>query len=88
MQLSLEQIRRWMDAQFSAAPADVPSATGYSIDSRTIRPDDLFFAVQGERFDGHDFVESALHAGAVACVISAAYRERYGDSATRLFAGG
>jgi UDP-N-acetylmuramoyl-tripeptide--D-alanyl-D-alanine ligase len=31
-------------------------AQGYSIDSRTIRPGELFFAVKGENFDGHDFV--------------------------------
>ena len=35
-------------------------ASGYSIDSRTIQPGELFFAVQGERLDGHDFVEAAL----------------------------
>lgn len=49
-------------------------ATGYSIDSRTIQHGDLFFAVKGERIDGHDFVESALTAGAAAAVVS---KEQY-----------
>ena len=40
-------------------------AGGYSIDSRTLQPGDLFFAVRGERLDGHDFVEAALAKGAV-----------------------
>lgn len=44
-------------------------ATGYSIDSRSIRHGDLFFAVKGERLDGHDYVEAALAAGAVAAVV-------------------
>jgi UDP-N-acetylmuramoyl-tripeptide--D-alanyl-D-alanine ligase len=44
-------------------------ATGYSIDSRTIRYGDLFFAVKGERLDGHNFVEAALAAGAVGAVV-------------------
>ena len=44
-------------------------ATGYSIDSRTIQPGQLFFAVKGERLDGHDFVEQTLDNGAVAAVI-------------------
>ena len=35
-------------------------AQGYSIDSRTIQPGELFFAVKGERMDGHDFVTQAL----------------------------
>ena len=44
-------------------------AQGYSIDTRTLQPGDLFFAVKGERFDGHDFVEQALETGAVAAVV-------------------
>src|SRR5438132_7770876 len=45
-------------------------ALGYSIDSRTIRPGELFFAVKGEKMDGHDFVEQTLEKGAVAAVVS------------------
>ena len=45
-------------------------ALGYSIDSRTINSGELFFAVTGERVDGHDFVEAALKNGAVAAVVS------------------
>src|SRR5215472_14695099 len=47
-----------------------PIAEGYSIDSRTIAPGQLFFAVKGERHDGHDYVPQALAAGAVAAVVS------------------
>jgi UDP-N-acetylmuramoyl-tripeptide--D-alanyl-D-alanine ligase len=43
---------------------------GYSIDSRTIGAGELFFAVTGERVDGHDYVEGALKNGAVAAVVS------------------
>jgi UDP-N-acetylmuramoyl-tripeptide--D-alanyl-D-alanine ligase len=43
---------------------------GYSIDSRTIAPGELFFAVKGERFDGHDFVGSAAERGAAAAVVA------------------
>jgi len=45
-------------------------ASGYSIDSRTVRPGDLFFAVKGEKMDGHDFVLQALETGAVAAVVA------------------
>ncbi len=45
---------------------------GYSIDSRTIAPEELFFAVRGEHFDGHDFVASAVERGAIAAVVSRA----------------
>ncbi|MEO6830523.1 MAG: UDP-N-acetylmuramoyl-tripeptide--D-alanyl-D-alanine ligase [Acidobacteriaceae bacterium] len=80
MQLALEQIRSWMVAEFAAKPRAAAVASGYSIDSRTVQPGDLFFAVQGDRLDGHDFVEAALRAGAVAAVISAAERGRYADA--------
>ncbi len=33
---------------------------GVSIDSRSIAEDDIFFAIMGEKFDGHDFLENAL----------------------------
>lgn len=45
-------------------------ATGYSIDSRTIKPGELFFAVRGERMDGHDFLDQAFQRGALAAVVS------------------
>src|SRR3954447_19373475 len=37
---------------------------GLSIDTRTLLPDEAFFAIQGENRDGHEFVEAALKAGA------------------------
>jgi UDP-N-acetylmuramoyl-tripeptide--D-alanyl-D-alanine ligase len=43
---------------------------GYSIDSRTIRPRELFFAIKGENYDGHSFVGDALARGATAAVVS------------------
>ncbi len=45
-------------------------ATGYSIDSRTLAAGDLFFAVRGDRVNGHDYTEAALRNGAVAAVVS------------------
>lgn len=45
-------------------------ATGVSIDSRTIQPGDLFVALAGPRFDGHDFTTAALANGAAAALIA------------------
>jgi len=45
-------------------------ATGVAIDSRKVRMGDVFFAVKGDRFDGHRFVDDAVKAGAVGAVIS------------------
>jgi UDP-N-acetylmuramoyl-tripeptide--D-alanyl-D-alanine ligase len=45
-------------------------ASRVEIDSRRIQPGDLFVAIKGENFDGHQFVADALKKGAVAAVIS------------------
>ena len=67
-----------MDARtVGPAPAHV---TGISIDSRTLAPGEAFFAIRGERFDGHDFVGAALDAGASAAVVAEA---KLGDADRR-----
>ncbi len=68
MKLTLGQV-----ADFIHAEGEFSSeleAIGYSIDSRTIGAGELFFAVKGERVDGHDYVAAALKNGAVAAVVA------------------
>lgn len=90
MQLNLEQIREWMAAEFvPGSTVAVPrggmpaKASGYSIDSRTIQAGDVFFAIRGERFDGHDFVEAVIEAGAAAVVVARSNLGRYPTDAVR-----
>ncbi len=54
-------------------------AVGYSIDSRSVAQGDLFFAIRGPRFDGHDFIGAALEAGAVAAVASREWADAHAD---------
>jgi UDP-N-acetylmuramoyl-tripeptide--D-alanyl-D-alanine ligase len=72
VRLALDQIAHWMGGTLHVPRQDehVQTATGYSIDSRTLTAGDLFFAVRGERFDGHDFVTSALERGACTAVVA------------------
>lgn len=52
------------------APAAAPvPLTGVSIDSRTIAPGNLFVAIAGPRFDGHDYVAEAAGRGAAAALV-------------------
>jgi UDP-N-acetylmuramoyl-tripeptide--D-alanyl-D-alanine ligase len=46
--------------------------TGISTDTRKIQPGDLFVALKGERFDGHDYLPTALESGAAGIVVSRA----------------
>ena len=46
-----------------------PLVTGITTDSRRVKRGELFVALKGEKFDGHDFVSNAFQKGAVAAVI-------------------
>ncbi len=46
------------------------SASGISIDTRTIKKGDLFFAIKGDHSDGHDYAVEAIKKGAVCAVVS------------------
>lgn len=52
-----------------------------SIDTRTIEPGGLFFAIRGDARDGHEFVAQALEKGAAAAVIDAAHAGQFPDDA-------
>ena len=64
----------WRIAEFVGSKGECDQeavAMGYSIDSRTLNPGDLFIAITGERFDGHDYVQMALEKGAVGAIVQA-----------------
>jgi UDP-N-acetylmuramoyl-tripeptide--D-alanyl-D-alanine ligase len=79
-------------AEYLGVPADELGAhfdrdaiaAGYSIDSRTIKSGEVFFAVRGERMDGHDFLTQAFENGAIAAVVS---KEKLPVLAERVEAG-
>lgn len=52
--------------------------TGFSIDTRTIAPGEVFVALKDQR-DGHDFVSNAFAAGAAAALVSESYARKPGD---------
>ncbi len=84
MKLTLSKI-----AEFISAKGDFPAEAeevieGYSIDSRTVGAGQLFFAVKGERLDGHDFVQQAFEKGAVAAVVGKEQLRRYANKARLL----
>jgi UDP-N-acetylmuramoyl-tripeptide--D-alanyl-D-alanine ligase len=95
MRLPLSKIADFISATTHVAtaasvvrPSDTPPeevAQGYSIDSRTVGPGELFFAVKGERLDGHDYVNAALEKGAAAATVQKDQLHRYSDK-TRLLA--
>ena len=82
MKLTLAKIADFVSAAGEFAREEV--VRGYSIDSRTVGPGELFFAVKGERLDGHDFVQQALDKGACAAVVREDQLGRYPKKARLL----
>ena len=72
----------WTSAEAAAATggrAPEPwSASGVSIDSRSVEAGDLFVALAGPNHDGHDFVEAAFERSAAAAMVSRRPRSRAG----------
>ena len=75
MKLTLAKIAAFMSATGEFVSGQ--EVNGYSIDSRTVGPGQLFFAVKGERLDGHDFVEQALEREAASAVVRRDQLGRY-----------
>jgi UDP-N-acetylmuramoyl-tripeptide--D-alanyl-D-alanine ligase len=79
MKLPLARIAEFVSAEGNFDHQAV--AQGYSIDSRTVVPGELFFAVKGERLDGHDFVEDAREKSIVGAVVQKDQLARYAGKA-------
>jgi len=60
---TLSQWANWLNCE---APSVDISFTGVSTDSRTLAPGELFVALKGEQFDGHDYIQQAKARGAIA----------------------
>ncbi len=79
---------RWTVANVAnAVGVSVPTSAdslaqlaGVSIDSRTIRPGELFVAIRGPRFDGHNYVAAALERGAVAALVESQRAHDYPEA--------
>jgi UDP-N-acetylmuramoyl-tripeptide--D-alanyl-D-alanine ligase len=67
MNLTLEEISAAIGGTLEG-PGTV-KVRGYSIDTRTLNPGDIFFAIKGPRFDGHQFVQKAFERKAAAAVV-------------------
>ncbi|RLB42518.1 MAG: UDP-N-acetylmuramoyl-tripeptide--D-alanyl-D-alanine ligase [Deltaproteobacteria bacterium] len=74
-----------IDAILVAGNEDI-TFKGISTDSRTVQEGQLFWALRGERFDGHDFVEKALTQGAVGAVVEEGQAGRFSRMSATILA--
>ena len=66
MTLKLQEVARAMRAEGDPRPVEV---TGWSVDTRTQNAGDVYFALRGPNYDGHNFVAAATEKGAAAVVV-------------------
>src|SRR5881398_2070240 len=71
--LPLSQIAKFAGASLSSGDGSV-MIDRLSTDSRTLKPGELFVALRGDNFDGHNFVESAVKAGAAGAIIESNWK--------------
>ncbi len=63
---TLKQIEKMVNGTGLAEKYFDMTAQGVSIDTRKMEKGNVYVPIQGERFDGHSFVEKAIESGAVA----------------------
>jgi UDP-N-acetylmuramoyl-tripeptide--D-alanyl-D-alanine ligase len=68
MTLNLQEVARAIGAGSQPPPLEV---AGWSVDTRTQIPGDVYFALRGPNHDGHDFLAAAAEKGAAAVVVEA-----------------
>src|SRR5438046_10292675 len=68
--LPLSEIARFAGGSISCGDEAV-TIEKVATDSRTLKPGELYVALRGENFDGHNFVESAAQSGAAGAIVEA-----------------
>lgn len=78
-------VKAMAEAMHAHARGALPASVGgLSIDSRTLKAGDAFFAIKGDNSDGHDYVDKALANKAGVAVVSQARCEQFGKDAPLL----
>ncbi len=68
--LNLKEVAKWLHSTLIGAEhAKEAAITGVSTDTRSLVPGDLFVAIRGEHYDGHQFLKDAASKGAVAALV-------------------
>jgi UDP-N-acetylmuramoyl-tripeptide--D-alanyl-D-alanine ligase len=72
-EITVEEILSPMRGELITGPKE-SCLTGLSTDTREVTPGQLFWALKGERHDGHDYIQSAVEKGASGIVINKDYK--------------
>lgn len=68
VELTVTEIARACGGETVSGLSDIATFTSISTDSRTVQPGDLFVALRGTTYDGHDFLTSVVNSGAMGII--------------------
>lgn len=71
--LRADDLARWSRGAWT--PSKPPFLRGVSADTRTLQENNLYIALKGARFDGHDFVADAFARGAAGALVNGSFAE-------------
>lgn len=81
--LKAEELVNWLKVPLNtplSTALKMKSLTGVSTDSRTLEKGDLFVAIKGEKYDGHQFLDEVKVKGAVAALVNKNYKHNEENS--------
>lgn len=70
-QITVREVASAIGGRIASGPSDVP-LSGLSTDSRTVTPGQVFLALKGEHYDGHEFLSAAVKGGAAGVIVETA----------------
>ena len=79
--VSVGEIQQWTKAELVGILDQGWQPPGIATDTRAIAPGEFFLALRGPRFDGHDFVETALAGGASGAIVERGWIEEHREVA-------
>lgn len=74
-ELKIKQVIKAVDGRKIGIKNPDECTGGVSVDSRTIKENEIFFAIRGEKYDGHDFVDEAIKKSGAPAVVSKKVRK-------------
>ncbi|MCX7879222.1 MAG: UDP-N-acetylmuramoyl-tripeptide--D-alanyl-D-alanine ligase [Ignavibacteria bacterium] len=77
--LDFDSVLNYLDSPEIINIPSKPLITGISTDTRKINPGEVFFALKGERYDGHSFLNEAIERGASFCIVEKDWLKNQGD---------
>ncbi len=87
VEYALQQICAWMDAKIDERKSSLDTFkpfSGVAVDTRHVQPGNLFFALSGQKTDGHHFLNEAAAKGATGAVVKRSFYEEARDSVPQL----